>query len=291
MITNRWTRVLTLCVAGLVGMPANETWARAPAPASAQDEATRHYEDGMRLFEGGEFQAAARAFEAAYALVPDAALLYNLALAWEEAGDLDQALDALRRYAETVPPEETEDVETQLRSLENRIAKRDAAREDPGDAAGVETSAAAPRTPSGSTADPSGDPTRDRSRADRKPRVFTPLAGAFLGLGVAGLATGLGLGIQSRSHVDAVRDACAELESGLVCPASVRRDERRARLFAIGADAAYALGGAAIVGTIIVLAIHGARLKKQRRKQGGVDTAWTPELGPTRVGLTWTARF
>ena len=98
-----------------------------PADASATetpaDQAQRFYDQGVELFRTAQFEAAALSFEQAYALVPEASLLYNISLAWEQAGELERALEALERYAADSPPAEAEQVAPQIEGLRQRIAK------------------------------------------------------------------------------------------------------------------------------------------------------------------------
>ncbi|MBI4954764.1 MAG: PEGA domain-containing protein [Myxococcales bacterium] len=80
----------------------------APGIASADDpkaQAKEYYAFGARAFEAGQFRAAAKAFDAAYRLVPRSALLFSAGQALRrqyaldhQPDDLKNAIDYYRRY-------------------------------------------------------------------------------------------------------------------------------------------------------------------------------------------------
>jgi hypothetical protein len=80
-----------------------------PASAAAQesrssiDVARSHMEQGQIYYLQGRFGEAAAEFEAAYAAEPFSAFLYNAAVAYENGGDLDRAIEFFRRYLERDP--------------------------------------------------------------------------------------------------------------------------------------------------------------------------------------------
>jgi hypothetical protein len=55
------------------------------------------------LFDRGEFADAAKEFERAYGEQPLPSLLYNIASAWDKAGERKKAVDAYRKYVATMP--------------------------------------------------------------------------------------------------------------------------------------------------------------------------------------------
>lgn len=80
--------------------------ALAVAPAHADektDAARRFYESGTYLFDRGQFVEAAQEFERAYAQAPKAALLYNIASAYDKGGERKKAIDNYRKYAAAMP--------------------------------------------------------------------------------------------------------------------------------------------------------------------------------------------
>ncbi|MGZ3406587.1 MAG: chalcone isomerase family protein [Polyangia bacterium] len=80
-------------------------WA-GPARAADDDKtaaARRFYETGTLLYDRGEFLDAAREFERAYREQPKAALLYNIATAYDKAGERDKAVENYRKYVASMP--------------------------------------------------------------------------------------------------------------------------------------------------------------------------------------------
>ena len=58
-------------------------------------------------------------FQAAYAILPNVNVLFNIARAYSDVGDVDRAVDYYRRYLEGDVPDRAE-VEATLRALEQR---------------------------------------------------------------------------------------------------------------------------------------------------------------------------
>ena len=71
------------------------------APASEPSET--HAERAARLFDAGEFAAAAEAFEAAYVDTGDAVFLYGAGISRQEGGDCEAAVSTLERFRQTEP--------------------------------------------------------------------------------------------------------------------------------------------------------------------------------------------
>ncbi|MCU1276484.1 MAG: hypothetical protein JWM53_30 [bacterium] len=77
-------------------------------PAHAADDektsaAKRFYETGTLLYDRGEFLDAAHEFERAYREQPKAALLYNIATAYDKAGERAKAVENYRKYVALMP--------------------------------------------------------------------------------------------------------------------------------------------------------------------------------------------
>jgi tetratricopeptide (TPR) repeat protein len=93
-------------VAGLVAA-LTLTAAVLAAPPKKDDEKTaaakRFYEAGTLLFDRGEFADAAKEFERAYSEQPLPSLLYNIASAYDKAGDRKKAVESYRKYVATMP--------------------------------------------------------------------------------------------------------------------------------------------------------------------------------------------
>lgn len=111
-----------LVVAGVNGARAQEAAGpkRADDPAAA--EARRHYEEGTKAFNLGEFPRAIAEFKAAYNAKDDPSLLYNIAQSFRLQGDAAQAIFFYRSYLRNMPttPNRRE-VEGRIRTLEKQL--------------------------------------------------------------------------------------------------------------------------------------------------------------------------
>jgi len=101
--------------------PADDAEAKPPSPKKV--EAERHYKRARELYQLGRYREAIAQLEAALQLDPEGAeLLYNLGLVHEKLGDVDEAVDAYRRYLKVLgpdaDPEEKKKIEGTIRRLE-----------------------------------------------------------------------------------------------------------------------------------------------------------------------------
>jgi tetratricopeptide (TPR) repeat protein len=94
-----WLRILLL-LSLIVSVPSG-AWAK--PTAAPDDRAVELNDEGEKLYQQGDYAAAAKRFEAGYALDPNPTFLYNLALAYEKNSEFESALDALKRYRDADP--------------------------------------------------------------------------------------------------------------------------------------------------------------------------------------------
>lgn len=100
-----------------------------PALADARTEARSHFKKGMESITAGKYEDGIVELQKAYQLVPHPNVLYNIARAYAEAGDLDEAVVYFRKYLEGNPPDKDEAAQI-LKNLEARIKRQQqAARE------------------------------------------------------------------------------------------------------------------------------------------------------------------
>ena len=94
--------------------------APAAARADVRDDARRAFRLGMALIAGGEHVEGIEQLEKAYALMPHPSVLYNIGLAWADAGDFGRAAEYLKRYLDS-DPDDGAAVERLLSLLEDQI--------------------------------------------------------------------------------------------------------------------------------------------------------------------------
>lgn len=243
-----------------------------PDKGAVTDQAQQHYDEGVELFRTERFEEAARAFERAYALVPESSLLYNISFAWEQAGELERALQYLERYAEESEPREAEQVATQLEGLRQRVAKEQGG-PSPDDETSTSDASSSVARAEAPAAVPRGESATSIPEKDARRRVFTPLSAALLGAGIAGVGVGVGLAVVAWQQGERVREGCfATGEDRYVCPDSFAGAAGRSRGMAIGADVAFAVGGAALAAATVLLAVRGTRLRRETQRMSVTPT-------------------
>jgi tetratricopeptide (TPR) repeat protein len=100
--------------------------AQAPEDGSSPSpEARAHYERGARLAQDKDYEAAARAFEAAFQIDPRRDFLFAWAQVERLSGDCDAAIPLYRRFLERRPPEkQAEAAQRLLERCEEIVAAR-----------------------------------------------------------------------------------------------------------------------------------------------------------------------
>ena len=110
--------------AALVGLLVCASAAPALAQGEDESEARMHFRVGRAYYDSGRFLEAAHEFEEAYRQSDRPQLLYNIFVAYRDAGRLQEAMEALRRYLELVPDAENRDQLTARLAAMERVAAR-----------------------------------------------------------------------------------------------------------------------------------------------------------------------
>lgn len=238
----------------------------AAAPARAQEgsedrrdqQARAHFQSGTLYFDRGEYEDAAREFEAAYELSGRSALLYNIYLARERLGDFERAADTLAKFLEDADEVSNRD------SLEARLERlRERVRED---------RASEPPEPEAQGA-PEGDAGGE----------LLPLpAWIAFGVGAAGLVTFAVAGGMALGEDSDLAGSCGA-DAGRTCTAAqVKRLDR----LTTTADVGLALGLAGAATGLLLMFILDADGDER-----SPSTAAAPWFGPDGAGATARIRF
>jgi len=100
-----------------------------PALADARTEARSHFKKGMEAITAGHYDDGIAELQRAYQLLPHPNVLYNIARAYAEAGDLEEAVVYFRKYLDGNPADKEEAAQI-LKNLEARLKRqREAAKE------------------------------------------------------------------------------------------------------------------------------------------------------------------
>ncbi len=93
------------------------------ARADVRGEARQHFRKGMSLIQAGQVDAGVAELQAAYRLLPNPAVLYNIGRAYAEAGEAAKAIDTFQQYLKWDPPDRPE-IERTIEALRQQLAAR-----------------------------------------------------------------------------------------------------------------------------------------------------------------------
>jgi iron complex outermembrane receptor protein len=106
------TRLLAALLAGLLPLAVR---------ADSRSDAKRHFRDGMALIAAGQVERGIAELKQAYAIKPHADVLYDIAKAYVDLGNIPEALSYFRQYVAT-DPEDKPQVEKVIQRLSQAIA-------------------------------------------------------------------------------------------------------------------------------------------------------------------------
>src|SRR6266849_8217183 len=92
------------------------------ALADARADAKRHFREGMSLIASGQIKRGIAELKQAYAIKPHPDVLYDIAKAYVDLGNIPEALGYFRQYVAT-DPEDKDQVLRVMQRLESAIAK------------------------------------------------------------------------------------------------------------------------------------------------------------------------
>jgi tetratricopeptide (TPR) repeat protein len=225
---------LRLIIALSVSLLAANAWAE-PGPIEAGDEEARaQFEEGAALAEAGDWQGACPRFLRAHELRPTGGTRLRLADCYEHVDELKRAR-AL--YQEIIDGAATETKPERIEIAKEGVARIDA------------------RLSALEVEKPSPVPSPSPVRADQPVEPgdgLSPLpGGVLLGVGAAGLVVGAIVGGLALAQEQEVRDACPEGR----CSPDQRSNADAAESKALGADIAFAIGGAAAATGLVLLIV------------------------------------
>lgn len=163
------------------------------AAAKNDEEARVHFRLGTAYYDSGRFAQAAEEYKQAYEMSHRPELLYNLFLAYRDAGDIRNAATALRQYLTDVSEVADRDkLEARLAALEKILASQPA---EPAPATDDDSAEAQPEAPPPA---PEPAPTNDSPKLTWLPWAVIGGGGALV---VTGLSVGA-LGIRDESKLE-----------------------------------------------------------------------------------------
>jgi hypothetical protein len=129
---------VALCVSAGLLAGAPRAWGQeegggsVEAPQDKRAQAKVIFKEGQALFEKGQFAESAATFERAFALDPHPAILYNIARAYEESGNLIRALHRFREGLRRSPSATVQaEIELKIKDLETFLGAQGVDTTDP----------------------------------------------------------------------------------------------------------------------------------------------------------------
>ena len=243
----------------------------APVPADKKAKTAKQYVDaGLAAQDTGDYDTAITFYQKAYDLVPHPVLLFNMAQAHRLAGRMDKAVELYKKYLATAPSgaqaktaKELVDDYTTKQAAADEQKRKDAAKQAAIDAekqkqqeattrrareeaAHVATErAASPPPPQPPPASAHAEPeVRDHGRPLRLTGI------AMAGVGVVGIAVGIGFGVHASTLSSDLSVHGAQFD-----PEKVADGQAADRNMIIGLG----IGGALIVGGVVLYVTHRSR--------------------------------
>lgn len=232
------------------------------------DEASARYAEK-------DYDGAIAAFERAYALKPKSNILYNLGRIHEKKGDFEGSIRYFERFVNEPDIELSarEDALARIKALQEVLALRQKSQQGSAQNTPPPSDVEAPLA---NTGDPSGDASVVVPLTPGRQREFRVVHGALIGVGVAGVATGVVFSQLARQSYETTQDT-NDLEA-------LRDARERGPRQALIADVAVA-GGAALIATGALLYLF----SDARDTSPGVTLA--PALSPGFSGAQLSLTF
>ena len=238
-------------------------------PAMAFEPSGEELEaQAVEAYEGGDFDEAARLFEAAYDASGDPNLLYNIGRVHEEAGKLELAIEYYDRFIHA----EGVGLDTRVVASERLSQLRKVVGEEPPPEPAVEPKEEAPPEDDGVDATPAAGPTDDGDQ-ERRDRGLLIGGSVLLATGgamaiVGGVMGGLALRTDDRLQTQELDDPVGTQEQG----------QRQA----LSADILIPVGAVFAVSGLALLVVRGVRKRNDAR---GVAMSVGATRGSASVGV------
>lgn len=223
----------------------------ADATAREQDltdqQARAHFSVGRAMYDAGRFAEAANEFQQAYDLSRRPTLLYNLYIAYRDSSQPARARDALRQYlAEVADAPNRLLLESRLEALDAQLAADEEQRAE----AEAQRAAAVRAAEEAQAA-------RERAeqQAARLAHVRPWWPWVVFGAGLAAVAVGVPLGVDANGQAQGIRDRCTQQDGSLLCRSRDLAANRSGIVIQAGVADGLWIGGAALAGTGLLLAL------------------------------------
>lgn len=251
--------------------------------AQAKDpavEAKERFETGRRLYRLNNYDRAIEEWKAGYLVKADPVFLFNIAQAYREKKDFENALKFYENYLKDLPTATNRDaVEHRIAELREALKKRDEASHAPPTGPIEQDETSTPPKPGPTTHEP---PLVTDSHADTvpaRPGRGMKIAGIVTGaVGVALIGTSVAFALSARS---AESDVQAAVDAGQRWTPELRDKDSSGRLSSTLSTVSLSVGIAAVVGGGVLYYLGARRSGTAARGEVSI----VPQLAPSLAGL------
>lgn len=246
----------------------------APPPVSEEEksEAEKLSEEAISKFQEKDFEGAAALFEEAYSIDPQPNYLFNIGRVYEEAGNLDKAVEFYGKFVK----QPGVDLDSRGVALERLKVLREILKETEEPEEGEDKpppDVEEPEEPE-PVEPPPPEPVDDGSAKKRK--TMRGAGFGLLGVGAAAVIGGAVAGGLAQGDNNAAGEAATPAEGQDLLDSS--------RTKAVAADVLFGVGGALVLTGVILVAVGSKKSKSER-------VAFTPTFGPRGAGANLRLRF
>jgi tetratricopeptide (TPR) repeat protein len=259
------------------------------AAAFAQSDSERErartlYDEAAECYDLGRYDCALEKWQEVYDLTEVPSVLYNLGNTHERLGNLEEAVERLQQYRPHAREGQTQVLDSRIANLQERLElRRQAEAAQEAEREQIEEQIREREQEAERLAEEREELEQERARliqeleraeeARRAPAGLRAARWTTLGIGVAGVATGVGFQIRRASLKSDLENACSS-EGGTFCPDSVSDDVDSYDSAKIGVISGYAVGGAALTASLITFLVNPNR--DATTDQSSADVSFAP---------------
>lgn len=268
-LAKAFTRSLHVVLVGSLAVSTMAVSMPSTARAAAPDPQTLNAQARAK-YEQKDFEGAATLFLEAFKSTGEPNLLFNASVAFDEAGNLERALELLRKYRALAPAAEQAGIDADVRKLEARVEAAHSV-----DADGSDTRARDSDPPSGQ---------------DKPVKLIGPGVIALIVTTAVGAGLGVGFGVAALRNKKDAEQGCFAADGRNVCPTGSRDLNDKRAIYAVVADVGIVLGAVSAVSLAVLLGVKASRNKRARAKNRASVSA-QPFVGFGHAGMGLRGRF
>lgn len=266
-----------------------------PAVAHAQDkdvacqdrrQAKREFNKGRLAYRRGDYEEAILKWQESYAMCEEPLIHLNIANAYERLGDLEPALEHLKKWRLVAPLREHGELDARIAGLSTRV---DELRKKKAEAQAAEDAKRAAEEKRRSSAGP--QPTNQRQDTGGGTDVMNIIGFSLIGVGGAAVIAGVVMDGVAASKRPDESEACTDMSGRLLCRDAQRADIESSNTLALAGDITWIAGSVVALGgaTILVLTATGVlSVGVGGKDQGAIQDV---RIGAHAGGVQLSGRF